>query len=104
MNKHLKQELVVLTIVLVIVFVGVILAWLLFKDSLSPEMVVIESTIERVDKKDGTITVDCVQSKVDDISKFKEGQKVKVWFLIPRNDEDVWKCDKNKIENVKIME
>ncbi|MGP4038527.1 hypothetical protein ACTWP4_01265 [Gracilibacillus sp. D59] len=104
MNKHIQRELSLLSLVLVIVFVVIFIAWLLFKDSLSLETVVRESTIERVNKQEGTITVECVQSKVDEISKFKEGQKVKVWFAVPRSDEDLWNCKENKIKGVEVLE
>ncbi|QGH35903.1 hypothetical protein GI584_18415 [Gracilibacillus salitolerans] len=104
MNKHLKQELLLLSIVMVIVLVVVLFVWLVFKDSLRPETIVRKSTVEKVNKQEGTITVECVQSKVDDISEFEEGQNVKVGFTIPRSDEDVWNCNKNKIKDVEIME
>ncbi len=104
MNKHLKQELLLLSIVMVIVLVVVLFVWLVFKDSFRPETIVRKSTVEKVNKQEGTITVECVQSKVDDISEFEEGQNVKVWFTIPRSDEGVWNCNKNKIKDVEIME
>ncbi|WP_018930410.1 hypothetical protein [Gracilibacillus lacisalsi] len=104
MDKHVKQELLLISIVLVIVLVVAFFFWLLFKDFLSPEIVIRESKVEKVNKEEGTITIECVQSKVEKISEFEEGQNVKVWFAIPRSDEDVWNCNKNKIKDVEIID
>ncbi|WHY84043.1 hypothetical protein QNH39_15275 [Neobacillus novalis] len=105
MNNHLKQELLFMSIYLLIVIVAVFLAWLLFfKDAYSPRTVVRESEIEKIDKKEAMITVECVQKKVDDISVYKLGQKVKVWFSVPKNNNDVWECNKIKIKDLEIIE
>ncbi|GAA0336081.1 hypothetical protein GCM10008967_28100 [Bacillus carboniphilus] len=104
MNKHIKKELFLLSIMIVVIIIGVISAWLLFNNSLSPKIYVRESTVEKVDIEEGTVTIQCVQSKVDNIRKFKEGQKVKVWFSIPYHDVDAWYCDKINIKDIEIIE
>jgi cytochrome b subunit of formate dehydrogenase len=105
MNNHIKQELLFMSIYLLIVIVAVFLTWFFFlKDPYSPRTVVRESEIERIDKIEAMITVECVQKKVDDISIYKLGQKVKVWFSVPKNDHDVWECNKIKIKDLEIIE
>ena len=80
MDKHMKQELFLLSIILPVILTGIFVGRSLFAGVTSEDYDVKEGTVHEINEQEEIVTVNGFKIRVSNLDKYEEGQKVKVWM------------------------